>query len=136
MLFDAASTSGDGDKFMIVSVSFLHRLRVAELSWLHVSLGVGLARYSFQVERKYGDRISPVRSGGVYDYLGKIESSGGSTGFLLQCGIELGEGKWPSLLVGASYLLVPEIHTDINTGESVAVRLSNVVLGAKGFVYF
>jgi hypothetical protein len=136
LLVDAGKSLETEVQLKTVSASALYYFGVFEQRWLRPFAGGGIVFSHFSFEKEYGDRISPIQSRGVYNYLESISTEGGNTGFMLAAGVDLVPNYFSTFTVYLNYVAPSTTETTVSGIEPVSVKLAGLVAGARLSVYF
>lgn len=136
LLVDAGKSLQTEVDLKTVSASALYYFRVFEQRWFRPYAGVGIVFSHFSLEKKYGDRISPVRSFGDYDYLESISAEGGNTGFMLAAGTDLVPSPSGAISVYLNYIASSTAEATVSGIQHASVKFGGLVAGARLSIYF
>jgi hypothetical protein len=119
-----------------VSASALYRFTVFKQRWFRPFVGGGIAFSRFSFEKKYGERISPIRPGGDYDYLESVSAEGGNTGLMLASGADLVLSPSGVFSVYLNYLASSTAEATVSGIQHASVKFGGLVPGARLSIYF
>jgi hypothetical protein len=138
LLVDVGRSFGTGLELKTVSARALYCFRVFEQRWVRPFAGGGILFSHFSIEKEYGDqnRISPIQSSGVYDYLESVSAEGGNIGLMLDAGIDLMPSPAGAISVYLNYVTSSTAEATVDGIQHASVKFGGLVPGVRLSIYF